>query len=190
MPGVKEVAQVAACVGREFSYPLLEAISPLSEAKLHTALRRLATAELIFSRGKPPEASYTFKHALVRDAAHESLLKTRRQQLHASIVHALEEHFPETVETEPEFLARHCGEAGLVGKAVEYWQSAANYVLVRVGEAAPTFVEALAARKIHVRDRSRDPHTRGCIRITAGVIEHTDAAVEALESVVAARAGR
>ncbi|HEX5109739.1 MAG TPA: aminotransferase class I/II-fold pyridoxal phosphate-dependent enzyme [Vicinamibacterales bacterium] len=73
---------------------------------------------------------------------------------------------------------------------LEYWQSAANYVLVRVGEAAPTFVEALAARKIHVRDRSRDPHTRGCIRITAGVIEHTDAAVEALESVVAARAGR
>jgi len=73
---------------------------------------------------------------------------------------------------------------------LEYWESAANYVLVRVGDAAPLFVEALAARKIHVRDRSKDPHTRGCIRVTAGVIEHTNAAVEALESVVAARAGR
>jgi histidinol-phosphate aminotransferase len=70
---------------------------------------------------------------------------------------------------------------------LEYWESAANYVLVRVGDTAPVFVEALAARKIHVRDRSKDPHTRGCIRITAGVIEHTNAAVEALESVVAAR---
>jgi histidinol-phosphate aminotransferase len=73
---------------------------------------------------------------------------------------------------------------------LEYWESAANYVLVRVGDAAPVFVEALAARKIHVRDRSKDPHTRGCIRVTAGVIEHTNAAVEALESVVAARAGQ
>jgi histidinol-phosphate aminotransferase len=71
---------------------------------------------------------------------------------------------------------------------LEYWESAANYVLVRVGEAVPLFVEALAARKIHVRDRSKDPYTAGCIRITAGVIEHTDAAIEALESVVAGRA--
>lgn len=70
---------------------------------------------------------------------------------------------------------------------LQYWPSAANYVLVRVGEAAP-FVEALAARRIHVRDRSRDPVTPGCIRITAGMVEHTEAAIEALESVVAARA--
>ena len=70
---------------------------------------------------------------------------------------------------------------------LEYWESAANYVLVRVGNAVPLFVEALAARRIHVRDRSKDPHTAGCIRITAGVLEHTDAAIEALESVVAGR---
>jgi histidinol-phosphate aminotransferase len=70
---------------------------------------------------------------------------------------------------------------------LEYWDSAANYVMVRVGDAVPFFVEALAARNVHVRDRSKDPHTAGCIRITAGVVEHTDAAIEALESVVAAR---
>jgi histidinol-phosphate aminotransferase len=69
---------------------------------------------------------------------------------------------------------------------LQYWESAANYVLVRVGETAP-FIQALSARKIHVRDRSKDPATPGCVRITAGMIEHTNAAIEALESVVAAR---
>jgi histidinol-phosphate aminotransferase len=73
---------------------------------------------------------------------------------------------------------------------LEYWESAANYVLVRVGDSAPRFVEALAARGVHVRDRSKDPHTAGCIRITAGVLAHTDAAVEALESIMAARSRR
>ena len=76
VPGVKEVAQVAACIGREFAYPLLAAVSPLPEAELRAALDRLAAAELVFARGEPPEASYSFKHALVRDAAHESLLKS------------------------------------------------------------------------------------------------------------------
>jgi histidinol-phosphate aminotransferase len=78
--------------------------------------------------------------------------------------------------------------AGCRRLGLEYWPSAANYVLVRVGEAAP-FVAALAARKIHVRDRSKDPVTPGCIRITAGMVEHTDAAIEALESVMTARQG-
>ena len=76
VPGVKEVAQVAACIGREFAYPLLAAVSPLPEPELRAALDRLAAAELVFARGEPPEASYAFKHALVRDAAHESLLKS------------------------------------------------------------------------------------------------------------------
>ena len=98
VPGVKEVAQVAACIGREFTYPLLAAVSPLPEAELQAALDRLAAAELVFSRGTPPEASYAFKHALVRDAAHESLLKAQRQQLHARIARVLEERFPETVD--------------------------------------------------------------------------------------------
>ena len=131
VPGVKEVAQVAACIGREFAYPLLAAVSPLPEAELRAALDRLAAAELVFARGEPPEASYAFKHALVRDAAHESLLKAERQRLHARIVRVLEERFPETVDAEPELLARHCAEAGLAEQAVDYWQRAGQRALAR-----------------------------------------------------------
>jgi predicted ATPase len=94
-------------------------------------LERLGAAELIFSRGTPPEASYSFKHALVRDAAHESLLKAQRQRIHARIVKALEEHFPKTKDTEPELLARHCAEAGLAGDAADYWLTAGRQALAR-----------------------------------------------------------
>jgi predicted ATPase len=85
----------------------------------------------VFARGEPPEASYTFKHALVRDAAHESLLKTRRRELHARVARALEERFPETAEAEPELLARHCDEAGLAERAVDHWQRAGQRALAR-----------------------------------------------------------
>ena len=131
VPGVKEVAQVAACIGREFAYPLLVAVSPLPEPELRAALDRLAAAELVFAQGEPPEASYAFKHALVRDAAHESLLKAERQRLHARIVQLLEERFPATVDAEPELLARHCAEAGRAEQAVDYWQRAGERALVR-----------------------------------------------------------
>lgn len=130
VPGVKEVAQVAACIGREFDYPILAAISPLPEAELRTALDRLAAAELVFRRGTPPEASYAFKHALVRDAAHESLLKAQRQHLHSRIARALEERFPETAEIQPELVAHHLTEARLMEEAVAYWYSAGQ----RAGE--------------------------------------------------------
>ena len=93
VPGVSEVAQVAACIGREFSYKLLAAVSPMPEAELQSALNRLIAAELVFRRGTAHQTHYTFKHALVRDAAHESLLKSRRHQMHASIAKALEEQF-------------------------------------------------------------------------------------------------
>ncbi|MCC2662848.1 MAG: hypothetical protein K0S35_770, partial [Geminicoccaceae bacterium] len=131
VPEVKGVAQVAACIGREFAYPLLAAIAPLPEAELRAALDRLAAAELVFRRGEPPEASYAFKHALVRDAAHESLLRAQRQQLHGRIVRALEERSPETVNTEPELLAQHCAEAGLTERAVDYWRQAGVQALAR-----------------------------------------------------------
>jgi class 3 adenylate cyclase/predicted ATPase len=127
----KEVAQVAACIGREFTYPLLAAVSPSPEGELQAALDRLAAAELVFARGTPPEASYAFKHALVRDAAHECLLKVQRQHLHGRIARVLEERFPETVETEPELLAQHCSEAGLIEQAVEHWQRAGQQALAR-----------------------------------------------------------
>jgi class 3 adenylate cyclase/predicted ATPase len=141
VPGVKEVGQVAACIGREFAYPLLAAVSSLPEAELRDALDRLAAAELVFARGEPPEAAYSFKHALVRDAAYESLLKTRRQELHARIARVLEERFPETVDAEPELLARHCTEAGLAEQAVDYWQRAGQQALAR--SAATEAVEHL-----------------------------------------------
>ncbi len=149
VPEVKEVAQAAACIGREFTYPLLATVSPLPESELRVALDRLSAAELVFRRGAPPEASYTFKHALVRDAAHESLLKAQRQQLHARIAHALEERFPETVDAEPELLARHYGEAGLTERAVDYWQRAGQQALVRsaTAEAVVHLTEGLKLLK-------------------------------------------
>jgi predicted ATPase len=128
---VKEVAQVAACIGREFSYSLIAKVWPSSEVELRAALDKLAAAELIFQRGTPREASYAFKHALVRDAAHESLLRGQRQKIHARIVQALEERFPETVGAEPELLAQHCLEAGFSERPVVYWHQAGQQALVR-----------------------------------------------------------
>ena len=147
VPGVKEVAQVAACIGREFAYPLLAAVSPVPEPELRAALDRLAAAELVFARGEPPEASYSFKHALVRDAAHESLLKAQRQELHARIARVLEERFPETADAEPELLARHCAEAGLAERAVDHWQRAGERALARsaMAEAVAHLTEGLEA---------------------------------------------
>jgi class 3 adenylate cyclase/predicted ATPase len=161
VPGVKEVAQVAACVGREFSYPLLAAVSPLPEAELRTALDRLVAAELVFARGEPPEASYTFKHALVRDAAHESLLKVQRQELHARVARVLEDRFPGTADAEPELLARHYGEAGLAERAVDYWQRAGQRALARsaMAEAVAHLtqgLEALAALPADAGRRRRE----------------------------------
>ena len=118
---IKEVAQTAAVIGREFSHALLSTVSPLAERELQAALGRLTEAELIFRRGVPPEATYVFKHALVRDAAYESLLRSTRQLLHARIVEVLERDFPDTP---PEVVARHAEEAGAPDKAVDYWQQA------------------------------------------------------------------
>ncbi len=114
IPGVKEVAQTAAVIGREFTHELLTAVSPMPEAALDAALDRLVAAELIFRRGTSP-AGYVFKHALVQEAAYESLLRARRRVLHARVVEALESR-----SAEPELLAYHCAQAGLVEKAVEY----------------------------------------------------------------------
>ena len=118
---IKEVAQTAAAIGREFSHALLSAVSPLTERELQAALGGLIEAELIYRRGVPPEATYVFKHALVRDAAHESLLKSTRQLLHARIVEVLERRLPDTP---PEVTAHHAEEAGAPHKAVDYWQQA------------------------------------------------------------------
>jgi predicted ATPase len=121
---VKEVAQTAAVIGREFSQAVLAALSPLSEVELGAALDQLVAAELIFRRGTPPAATYSFKHALVQDAAYQSLLKSKRQQLHARIAHVLEERFAETAATQPELLAYHFAESGQIAGAIDYWLKA------------------------------------------------------------------
>src|SRR5262249_43798254 len=121
---VGEVAQIGASVGREFSYELLAAVSPLDEGTLQHGLKQLVEAELVYQRGLPPQARYLFKHALIQDTAYQSLLKSTRQQYHQQIAQVLEERFPETKETQPELLAHHYTEAGLIAQAIPYWQQA------------------------------------------------------------------
>jgi predicted ATPase len=120
----KEIAQIAAAIGREFSYELLAPVAERGEAELQKGLGRLGEAGLIFSRGAPPHATYLFKHALVRDAAYGSLLRRRRDALHTRIAAVLEAEFADRVAAAPELLARHLTDAGLLEKAVCYWQRA------------------------------------------------------------------
>ncbi len=120
IPEVKEVAQIAACIGRSFDHPLLTAVAGKPEPELIAALDQLAEVELIFRRGTPPDARYTFKHALVQDAAYEALLKSTRQRLHARIAQVLEEG----ATSEPELLARHHTQAGNATRAIECWHEA------------------------------------------------------------------
>jgi tetratricopeptide (TPR) repeat protein len=132
---VKEIAQIGAAIGREFSYALIRAVVGRDETTLKHALTQLEQAELVYRRGEPPEAVYSFKHALVRDAAYESLLKSRRHRLHGQIARTLEEGFPDVVTGEPEILARHFTEAGIVEPAINYWLKAGNLALRRSANA-------------------------------------------------------
>jgi hypothetical protein len=127
----REVAQIAAAIGRQFSHELISAVAAMPREQLDTALAQLVHAELVFQRGRPPDAEYTFKHALVQDAAYSTLLRSRRQQLHARIATALESQFPEIVRAQPELLAQHCAEAGLIKKAIDYRLKAAHHAIER-----------------------------------------------------------
>jgi tetratricopeptide (TPR) repeat protein len=148
---VREIAQIGAAIGREFSYSLVRALVWRGETALKDALAQLEEAELVFRRGEPPEAVYSFKHALVRDVAYESLLKSRRQQLHGQIASTLEERFADIVASQPEIVAHHFTEAGLVDPAIEYWLKAgakayslyANEDAVRFFERSLTLLEKL-----------------------------------------------
>jgi class 3 adenylate cyclase/tetratricopeptide (TPR) repeat protein len=121
---VREVAQVGACLGRVFHYRLLAAVAGFEEPRLESTLQQLEKSELVFRRGVPPEATYTFKHAMVQDTAYQSLLKSKRQQIHSRIASILETKFPDVVEAEPETLAYHFTAAGLAEQAVAYWLKA------------------------------------------------------------------
>jgi class 3 adenylate cyclase/predicted ATPase len=128
---IREIAQICACIGRTFPYELLAAVSGSSKADLTAALDQLVANELMFARGEPPEATYTFKHALVQDAAYDSLLKSSRQQHHERIAAVLESEFPDRAEEDPELLAHHHTEAGAVEQAVEYWRKAGQRAMRR-----------------------------------------------------------
>ena len=127
----KEVAQIGAAIGREFSHALLAAVMRKPEAELRSALDRLIAAGLLFRQGVPPHATYLFKHALVQDAAYGTLLREPRRALHARIAETLEGQFAEIAESQPELLARHCTEAGLIEKAAGLWGKAGQRSLER-----------------------------------------------------------
>ena len=142
----KEVAQIGAAIGREFSHPLLAAVVRKPEAELGSALDRLIEAGLLFRQGVPPHASYLFKHALVQDAAYGTLLREPRHALHARIAETIENQFAEVAERQPELLARHCTEAGLIEKAAGLWGKAGQRSLERsaLAEATEQLTRALA----------------------------------------------
>ena len=127
----REVLQIGAAIGRDFSYEVLAAVAGLPDVVLQDALIRLTEAELVFLRGTPPNATYTFKHALIQDAAYSAMLRARRQQLHAAIAMVLEKRFPDVVKSTPEVIAQQFERAGQNEKAIEYWQQAGDRDLRR-----------------------------------------------------------
>ena len=128
---VKALAQLGATLGREFSSELLQAVAPWDEETLHQGLQQLVAAEFLYQQGLPPQATYRFKHALIQEAAYQSLLRHTRRQYHQQIAQVLEAQFPETVAEQPELLAQHYTAAGLAGQAVVYWQRAGQQALQR-----------------------------------------------------------
>ena len=128
---VKIVAQLGAIIGRTFAYEVLQAVVPLDEATLQQGLRQLVEAELVYQRGLPPQATYMFKHALIQDAAYQSLLRRTRQQYHQRIAQVLAAQFPDMVDAQPELLAQHYTEAGQSARAITYWQRAGERALQR-----------------------------------------------------------
>jgi predicted ATPase len=131
LAAVKGLAQLGATLGREFSYELLQAVSPWDEDTLQRGLHQLVEAEFLYQRGLPPQATHLFKHALIQDAAYQSLLRSTRQQYHQRIAQVLEARFPELCETQPELLAHHYTEAGFMAQAISYWQRAGQRAVER-----------------------------------------------------------
>jgi class 3 adenylate cyclase/predicted ATPase len=143
--GAREIAQMGSAIGREFSYELLAAIAQRTEPELRQAVGRLVDAGLVLQRGSLPQAIFLFKHALVQDAAHGTLLRGPRRKLHAQIAEALEAHFPQLMDSQPELFAQHYAEAGLIEKSIAYWGKAGKRSAARsaMAEAAAQFQKGL-----------------------------------------------
>ena len=154
---VREVVQIGAALGRQFSHELIGAVAAMPQRQLDEALAQLVDAELMYRRGTPPDAEYTFKHALVQDAAYSTLLRSRRQQLHARIAAILEDRFPEMVAAQPALLAQHCTEASLIEKAIAYWLSAGRQAW---GRSATAEAVALLHRGLKLVPALPDSHWR------------------------------
>jgi tetratricopeptide (TPR) repeat protein len=188
----KEAAQVASVIGREFSYELLHAVSSMREDELQSALEKLADAELIYVRGITPEATYQFKHALIRDAAYEALLKSRRKELHRHVARTISEIFPAIAEAQPEVLARHWTGAGEAEPAIAAWTKAAEAADARVAlkEAEEDFRQALAMLGTLPESPERDARELAIVTVLRWVLQRTKgyAAAETIEIVEQARA--
>ncbi len=156
---LKEVAQIAAAIGKEFSYELIAAVAEWPDRDLESALRQLVEAELLFCRGTPPDAVYSFKHALVQDAAYQALVRERRKALHERIARVLASDFPEVMATNPELIAHHCTEAGLDEEAVEFWRDAGEMALAR-GSPREAVADLENALKILSRFPESGPRSR------------------------------
>ena len=156
-PIAKDVAQVGAAIGRDFSYELLAATTQRTEREMAQALALLVDAGLIFAQGTPPQATYLFKHALVQDTAYSLLLRAARKTLHARIARTLAEHFPSVAEAQPQVLAHHFTEAGLIEQAIAYWSRAGQQ-----SAAKSAFIEAIAQlrRGLQLIDELRDSRER------------------------------
>jgi predicted ATPase len=156
-PTAKEIAQIGAAIGRDFSYELLAVVALRGEAELQDALSRLTDAGLVFQRGALPDATFLFKHALVQDTAYSTLLRGPRQELHARIARALEAHSPELMESQPDLFAQHYAEAGLVEKSVACWGKAGHSSATRsaMAEAAAQFHKGLDQLALLPDDRDR-----------------------------------
>jgi predicted ATPase len=154
----REVAQISAVIGRDFSYALLRVVSGLDDAPLQAALDRLAEADILLVQGLPPAADYRFKHALIQDAAYENLLKSRRQQFHRRIAQTLIERFPEVAEAEPALIAHHYMEAGLGEQAIVFWQKAGQRAVARSAnlEAIAHLTKGLEVLKTQPETPARD----------------------------------
>jgi class 3 adenylate cyclase/tetratricopeptide (TPR) repeat protein len=173
----KEVLQVGAVIGSEFSNELLHAVHAIAEEELQRALRKLADAELLYVRGIAPDATYLFKHALIRDAAYEALLKSRRRELHRIVASTINERFPELKDAHPEMLARHWTEAGEVEPAIAEWSRAGQTAAARNAfkEAEQSYGEALTLLRMVPQSLERDRREQnlwqvlhGCFQVTRG----------------------
>jgi len=188
----KEVAQLAAVIGAEFSYELLQAVSSRPESELQAALAKLADAELIYTRGIPPDATYQFKHALIRDTGYDALLKSRRRELHRLVAQIIDEKFPVLKRTQPEVLARHWTEAGETDVAISLWGKIADTSRSRCAfhEAYGAYQNVLALLELLQQSRERDERELSIRTALTTVLQitHGYSAPETIEASARARA--